>query len=101
MRRNELFDRLASALPYGNRRTNWFWPVSLGVGIGIAAGVGVGILVAPRAGSETRLRLRQGAERAGEKARITAGRVRGQLQSSAHELRERALSASSEIRHNL
>jgi len=92
--------RLSEFFPYERRTTaTWLVPASIGVGIGIAAGVGIGFLYAPRSGSETRQRLREGAERAKDKARVAASRVRGQLESAADEIRERSFVSSSEMSH--
>ena len=88
MSTNLFFRRLTGAFPYGYQRTSWFWPMTLGVGVGLVAGVGFGVLYAPRPGSETRDRLRDGAERARERARIAASRVRGEIESSVAEIRE-------------
>lgn len=99
MNTNLFFRRLTSAFPYGYQRTSYFWPVSLGIGVGLLAGVGVGMLYAPRSGVETRQRLRERAEQAKERARVTASRVRGELESSVSELREQARGMGSEIGH--
>ena len=99
MRTNLFFRRLSGAFPYGYQRSSWFWPMTLGIGVGLAAGVGVGVLYAPRPGVETRRRLREGAERAKERARMTASRVKGELESSVAELREQARGMTSEIGH--
>lgn len=88
MNTNLFFRRLSGAFPYGYQRSSWFWPMTLGVGVGLLAGVGVGILYAPASGVETRNRLREGAERARERARIAASRVRGELEASVQEIRE-------------
>jgi len=61
---------------------------SIGLGIGIAAGIGIGLLYAPAPGNETRQRLREGADRVGDKARLAVGRVKGQLVTAADELRD-------------
>jgi gas vesicle protein len=61
---------------------------SIGLGIGIAAGIGIGMLYAPATGTETRQRLREGADRVGDKARMAVGRVKGQLVTAADELRD-------------
>ncbi len=88
MSTNLFFRRLSGVFPYGNRSSNWFWPMTAGMGAGLLAGVGIGILFAPRSGEETRQRLREGAERAGQRARLAATRVRGELESSVAEIRE-------------
>ncbi|HRI66717.1 MAG TPA: YtxH domain-containing protein [Polyangium sp.] len=90
MNTNLFFRRLANTFPYGYRRTSWFWPMTLGMGVGVLAGVSFGVLYAPRSGKETRQRLRDGAERVQERARIAAHRVRGELEGSAAEIREHA-----------
>lgn len=99
MNKNQFFRRLSGAFPYGYQRSNWFWPMSLGVGVGMLAGVGVGLLYAPRSGEETRQRLREGAERARERARIAAQRVRGELESSVAEIREQSRGSMSSSSH--
>lgn len=88
MNTNLFFRRLTGAFPYSYSRASWFWPVTLGMGVGLVAGVGMGVLYAPRSGEETRQRLREGAERARDRARIAAHRVRGELESSVAEIRE-------------
>lgn len=60
------------------RRTSsrWMFPALVGLGVGIAAGVGIGLLYAPDTGEETRLRLREGAFRVKERARLLADRAK-------------------------
>ena len=91
MKNYGFIQRLSEAFPYQRRTTaSWLVPATLGVGFGIACGVGIGLLYAPRTGAETRQRMREGAERAKERARVAAGRVRGELESAADEVRQRS-----------
>lgn len=100
MANNSFIQRLSEFFPYERRTTSsWLVPATIGVGIGVAAGVGIGLLYAPRTGAETRQRLREGAERAKDRARMAAGRVKGQLESAADEIRERSFVSSSEMSH--
>jgi hypothetical protein len=88
---NSFFARLSDVFPYERKSSaSWLVPASIGICAGIAAGVGIGMLYAPRPGSETRQRIRERAEQAKESARVAAGRVRGQLESAADEIRERS-----------
>lgn len=87
----DFIQRLSDVFPYRRKSAaTWLVPASIGVGLGVAAGIGIGMLYAPRPGSETRQRLRQSADRAKERARVAAGRVRGELESAADEVRERS-----------
>jgi gas vesicle protein len=70
------------------QESNFLLHASIGLGIGIAAGIGIGLLYAPVPGNETRQRLREGADRVGDKARLAVGRVRGQITTAASELRD-------------
>src|SRR5690349_23501528 len=73
MKNYGFIQRLSEAFPFERRTTaSWLVPATLGVGFGICCGVGIGLLYAPRSGAETRQRLREGAERAKEKARVAA-----------------------------
>ncbi len=99
MNTNLFFRRLSGAFPYGYRSAGWFWPMTAGVGLGLLAGVGIGVLYAPRPGEETRQRLREGAERARDRARLAANRVRGELESSVAEIREHSRGAMTAPQH--
>ncbi|MDI1432027.1 MULTISPECIES: YtxH domain-containing protein [Polyangium] len=97
MKNYGFLQRLAESFPYERRTTtSWLVPASIGVGVGVALGVGIGLLYAPRTGEETRERLRQGADRVKDRARFTAGRVRGELESAANQIRERSFATSNE-----
>ena len=75
-------DWLADALPIQRKTsTDWVLPALLGIGVGIVAGVGLGMLYAPQTGEEARLKLREGASRAREKAGELADRAKDQLSS--------------------
>jgi gas vesicle protein len=63
--------------------TDWVLPALLGVGAGIAAGISIGVLYAPDTGEETRLKLREGAIRAKQKAGRLVDRARHQAVSAA------------------
>ena len=61
---------------------DWVLPALLGASVGIAAGIGIGMLYAPDTGEETRLKLREGAIRAKEKAGRLVDRARHQAVSA-------------------
>lgn len=84
-----LTDSFFDALPIRRRRsTDWILPSALGVGFGVAAGVGIGLLLAPRAGVETRERLRAQTENFRLKARDFADRAKGQIASTGQQIGE-------------
>lgn len=98
MKNYSFVTRLSDAFPYRRETTaSWLVPATIGVGIGIAAGIGIGLLYAPRSGVETRERLREKAEEAKDRARMAAGRVRGEIESAASEVRERSFASSPEL----
>lgn len=83
----DFIQRMFDAFPR-RQESNFLLHASIGLGIGIAAGIGIGMLYAPSPGVETRQRLREGVDRVGDKARLAVGRVRGQLETTAHEVRD-------------
>ncbi len=101
MKNYGFLQRLSESFPYERKSSaSWLLPASIGVGLGVAAGIGIGLLYAPRTGAETRERLRESAERAKDRARFAAGRVRGELESAADQIRERSFVSSNEVGHN-
>jgi hypothetical protein len=61
---------------------DWVLPALMGLGVGIAAGIGVGMLYAPVPGEETRLKLRERADRVKARAGEIADRARSRVVSS-------------------
>jgi hypothetical protein len=61
---------------------DWVLPAMIGLGVGIAAGIGVGMLYAPVTGEETRLKLRERADRVKAKAGEIAERARSRVPAS-------------------
>jgi len=101
MKNYGFIQRLSDSFPYERRTPGaWLLPASLGVGLGVALGLGIGLLYAPRPGAETRERLREGADRVKDRARFAAGRVRGELESAATQIRERSFASSNEVGQN-
>ena len=80
-------DWLEDALPIKRKSSaDWVLPVLVGVGVGLAAGVTLGMLYAPQTGEEARLKLREGASRAKEKAGELADRAKDQISSASASL---------------
>jgi gas vesicle protein len=95
MRISDLSSAVRDLVPFQRKRaSNWIVPACLGLGVGLAAGVGLGLLVAPQSGASTRLRLRAGASRVKERARLAAQQAR----SAVSEIGERASAYGDELR---
>jgi gas vesicle protein len=86
--KNVYIKRVLEALPR-RQESHFLLHASIGLGIGLVAGVGIGLLYAPMTGTETRQKLREGAEGLRDRAKETAGRVQGELVTAAEGLRER------------
>ena len=87
MKPNDIRRWFFAVVPFRRRSSiDWVLPSVVGLGIGVAAGVGVGMLLAPRPGTETRDRLREGASNLKNKAMNFADRARGQLSNASQQL---------------
>jgi gas vesicle protein len=87
MKPRDMTEWFVDVLPFRRKSSiDWALPCMAGLGIGVAAGVGIGLLLAPRPGTETREKLRAGAENIKEKARSLADRAKGQLSNAGQQL---------------
>lgn len=87
MNAKQFFRSLSDLFPFERKSSiDWIVPASIGLGLGIAAGVGLGVLIAPSSGETTRARLKEGAGRMKERARLAAQRVSEQRTSGPNEV---------------
>jgi hypothetical protein len=89
MKASNIVSYLFDAFPYRKRSSvDWILPACIGLGVGIAAGVGIGVLIAPEPGDITRRRIRDGAERVKERAKVAANKAADSLTEGAKHLTE-------------
>lgn len=75
------------SLPFKRKTAaDWVLPALLGLGVGVAAGVGVGMLYAPDTGEETRLRLRESANRVKNRAARMAQQAKEQIAQTSEQI---------------
>jgi gas vesicle protein len=87
MKPRDLTDWFFDVVPFQRKSsTDWILPSAVGLGLGVAAGIGIGMLLAPQSGTETREKLREGAENLKDKARDLADRAKGQLSHATQQL---------------
>lgn len=84
MKASDIVGSLFDAFPYRRKSpVDWILPASIGIGVGIVAGIGIGILIAPEPGDVTRQRIRLGAERVKERAKVAANKAADSLTEGA------------------
>jgi len=93
MNSSDFVDRISGIVGF-RRRNDWAFYGSVGLVVGLMAGIGVGVLIAPRAGSETRRKLRDTAQRAKDRALESANRARESLAPSESQQIGRSYSES-------
>jgi gas vesicle protein len=89
MKASDIVSYLFDAFPYRRKSTaDWVLPATIGLGVGVMAGVGIGVLIAPESGDITRQRIRLGAERVKERAKVAANKAADSLSEGARHLSE-------------
>jgi len=100
MKPTDITEWFFDALPFRRKSSiDWILPTAVGLSVGVAAGVGLGLLLAPAPGTETREKLRAGAENIKDKALDLAGRAKGQIANATQQLGNGLIQGSSSEVH--